>query len=121
MMTTDLAVRENNGHLEVWVLSSLTIMNAAAVRTAVLSVWEQHGKPQPLILDLAAANPIDSSGMGELLEISRRTEAAGARLVLRGLGRVPRRMLDRTGLGMLFQIAEAGPPTARDLTCPYRS
>jgi len=114
MLTAGLAIVENQGRLEVRVLTSLTAMNAAAVRAAVLSAWEDRGRPQRLVVDLAGARHIDSSGLGALLEISHRIEDAGVRLVLSGLNRPVRRMLDRTGLDMVFQIAEAGAAAVRN-------
>jgi sulfate permease, SulP family len=113
MLTAGLAIVENQGCLEVRILTSLTALNAATVRTAVLSAWEDRGRPQRLVVDLAGARHIDSSGVGALLEISHRIEDAGVRLVLSGLNRPVRRMLDRTGLGIVFQITEAGAPAVR--------
>jgi len=115
MVTTGLAILEYEGGLEIRILTDLTILNASAVRAAVLSLWEDRGKPQLLVLDLAGARHIDSSGVGTLLEIGHRIESSGVRLVLAGLNPHSRRMLDRTGLDILFQIHEAGQPGVRDL------
>ena len=113
-MLAGLAIVETLGRLEVRILTNLTVMNAAAVCAAVLSAWEDRGRPQRLVVDLAGAKHIDSSGVGALLEIAHRIEDAGVRLVLSGLSRPARRMLDRTGLDMVFQITEAGAPAVRD-------
>jgi anti-anti-sigma factor len=116
MPATGLAIIEDAGRLEVWVLTDLTIGNAAAIRKATLSAWEKCGKPELLVVDLASARHIDSSGMGALLEIAHRIEHTGARLTLRGLRPWPRRMLDRTGLGVFFRITDAEEPAARNLS-----
>ena len=96
--------------LEVRILTDLIARNAASIRTGILSAWEERGKPGPLILDLAGARHIDSSGVSALLAVSQRTEDAGVLLVLRGLRASPRRMLERTGLGVLFHIADTHAP-----------
>ena len=103
MIATGLALLERQGHLEVRVLTDLTIRNASAVRLSVLSAWEDRGRPYPLVVDLTGARRIDSSGVAALLEIAHRTESAGAQLVLSGLNPLVRRMLDRMGLGFVFQ------------------
>jgi anti-anti-sigma factor len=110
MTTIGLAILDHNDCLEVRVLTDLTIRNSAAIRTGILSAWEDRGRPHPLVLDLAGARHIDSSGVGALLEIYHWTEDAGVELVLRGLHNSPRRMMQRTGLGGLFHIAGMGAP-----------
>jgi anti-anti-sigma factor len=104
------SVLDNYRCLEVRILTDLTARNAASIRTGILSAWEERGKPGPLILDLAGARHIDSSGVSALLAVSQRTEDAGVLLVLRGLRASPRRMLERTGLGVLFHIADTHAP-----------
>ena len=104
MTGVGLAVLDNHRSLEVRVLTNLMARNAIAIRNGILAAWEWRGKPGPLILDLAGARRIDSSGVGALLEISHHAEDAGVILVIQGLQEGPRRMLERTGLGALFQI-----------------
>jgi anti-anti-sigma factor len=108
MTTVGLAVIDYHRSLEVHVLTDLTIRNATAIRNGIMSAWEACGRPARLILDLAGARHIDSSGVGALLDVSHRTEDAGIALVIQGLHKAPRRMLQRTGLGMLFHIAGEG-------------
>jgi anti-anti-sigma factor len=110
MTTIGLAVLDDHRCLEVRILIDLTLRNAAAMRRGILSAWEERGRPGPLVLDLAGARHIDSSGLSALLEISQRIEDAGISLVIRGLRNGPRRMLQRTGLGKLFHIAGTGAP-----------
>ena len=112
MTTIGLAVLDNHQCLEVRILTDLTLRNAAAIRTGILSAWEERGKPGPLVLDLAGARHIDSTGVSALLAISQRTEDAGVSLVITGLRSSPRRMLERAGLGALFHIGDTGAPAA---------
>jgi anti-anti-sigma factor len=108
MTTVGLAVLDDHRCLEVRVLTDLTVTNAAYIRKGILSNWEERGRPSPLILDLAGAQRIDSSGVGALLEVWHRTEDVGAQLIIHGLRKGPRRLVERTGLGELFQIAGNG-------------
>lgn len=113
MLTEGLAIVEAQGRLEVRVLADLTLSNAGAIRTSVLSAWEERGRPRNLVMDLAGAKHIDSSGAGALLEIAHRIEGSGIKLALSGLNATVRRMLDRTGLGLLFTILDVPPPALR--------
>ena len=117
-MTVGLAILDNHRSLEIRVLTDLTAANAAAIRNGILSAWDDRGRPAPLILDLAGANRIDSSGIGALLEIGHRMEDAGVPLVLQGLRDGPRRLFARTGLEVMFRIA--GPDTQLGLTSSSR-
>jgi anti-anti-sigma factor len=105
MTTVGLAVFYYHRTVEVRILTDLTIRNATAIRNGILSAWEDYGRPGWLILDLAGVRHIDSSGVGALLELWHRTEDAGIPLVIQGLQKSPRRLLERTGLGELFRIA----------------
>ena len=107
MTTAGLAVLDDHRCLEVRVLTDLTVRNATGIRNGILSNWEERGRPGPLILDLAGVQRIDSSGAGALLDVWHRTEDAGISLIIRGLRKSPRRLLERTGLGGLFQIGAA--------------
>ena len=78
------------------ILASLTIGNAAAIRTVVLSEWDESGEPEEVILDLQRTG---SSGVGVLLELAHRAGKAGIPLRLCCLQESPRRLFDRTGLG----------------------
>ncbi len=107
MTTAGLAVLDDHRCLEVRVLTDLTVRNATAMRNGILSVWDERGRPGPLILDLAGASRIDSSGVGALLEVSHHAEDAGVTMVITGLRKSLRRMFERMGLGLRLQIARS--------------
>jgi anti-anti-sigma factor len=107
MTSVGLMVIDAYRCLEIRVLTDINVRNAATLRTGILSNWEERGRPGPLVLDLAGARHIDSSGVGALLEIFHRTDDAGVALIIRGLRSSPRRMLERTGVGELFQLESA--------------
>ena len=104
MTTVGLMIIDDHRCLEIRVLTDIDVRNAAAIRTGIVSTWEERGR-EPLVLDLAGARHIDSSGVGVLLELFHRTDDAGVALILRGLRDAPRRMLERTGLDELFHIS----------------
>jgi len=101
---TEVTILEQNRRLVVRILASLTIGNAAAIRTVVLSEWDESGELEEVILDLGHVQHMDSSGVGVLLELAHRAEKAGIPLRLCCLQESPRRLFDRTGLGGLFPI-----------------
>lgn len=109
MTTVGLIIIDDHRRLEIRVLTDIDVRNAASIRTGILSNWEDRGK-EPLVLDLAGARHIDSSGVGVLLEVFHRTDDAGVALILRGLRDAPRRMLERTGLDGFFHLSAALAP-----------
>jgi anti-sigma B factor antagonist len=62
---------------------------------------------QPLIIDLAAVEFIDSSGLRSLLAASRRAESRGTRVVLRRPSSGVVRLLTITGTAEQFDVEEA--------------
>jgi anti-anti-sigma factor len=91
----------------VTISGGLTVRNAAETVATVLADWEEHGRPNRVVLDLSSVHRIDSSGVGALMEIRHRLDEASAQLVLRGLEEGPRRVLDRTGIARLFDIRDS--------------
>lgn len=64
---------------------------------------------QPLVIDLAAVEFIDSSGLRSLLAASRRAESRGTRVVLRRPSGGVVRLLTITGTTEQFDVEEASP------------
>jgi anti-anti-sigma factor len=60
----------------------------------------------PIVMDLADVDFIDSSGLRTLLSASRRAELRGTEVRLRNVGPAVRRMLDITGTSDHFQLQE---------------
>src|SRR4051794_17064595 len=69
----------------------------------------------PLVIDLAAVEFIDSSGLRSLLAASRRADARGTRVVLRRPSSGVVRLLTITGTTEQFDVEEASPACPR---CP---
>jgi anti-anti-sigma factor len=61
---------------------------------------------EPIVMDLADVDFIDSSGLRTLLSASRRAGLRGTEVQLRNVGPAVRRMLDITGTSDHFQFQE---------------
>ncbi len=99
-----ITAMEDDGSLVIRVPASITVTNAAMIRSGVLAAWQEGGKLRKLILDLSAAAHIDSSGIGTLIEFSHKASADRLPLLLCGLQTSPLRILERTGLIEWFTI-----------------
>ncbi|MEO6122641.1 MAG: STAS domain-containing protein [Ilumatobacteraceae bacterium] len=64
---------------------------------------------QPVVIDLAAVEFIDSSGLRSLLAASRRAEGRGTRVVLRQPSAGVMRLLSITGTTEQFEIEGVAP------------
>jgi len=64
---------------------------------------------EPLVIDLAAVEFIDSSGLRSLLAASRRADGRGTTVVLRKPSAGVLRLLSITGTTEQFQIEESAP------------
>jgi len=100
----EVSILERDRMLVVRVYAGITIRNAAAIHTAVLSAWQASGYLEAVILDLGHVQHMDSTGVGLLLELANRAKKAGISLRLCCLQESPRRFLDRIGLSCLFEI-----------------
>jgi len=105
------SIEDRNG-LTVRVLGDITTRNAQDVCDAVQEEWEEHERPNRLTLDLHEVPHLDSSGAGALMEMQQRATRWNTRLTICGLQDGPRRLLERTGVGRLFEIRERAADTA---------
>jgi len=101
---SEVTVLEHDRMLVARVTADITIGNAEAIRSAILSAWEESDGPEAVIVDLSEVLHMDSSGVGTLLELTNRAKNSSVPLSLCCLRQSPRRLLDRTGLAGLFQI-----------------
>lgn len=85
----------------------LTRVNSASLRIETLAAWSKAGEVPRVVIDLAEAGQIDSSGAGALVALSQKAKEAGVPLILSGLQEGPRRILVRTGLGTLFRTSDS--------------
>lgn len=76
--------------------------SSPAVRDALLKLIED--RPERLIVDLADVSYMDSSGVGTLVELKRRVERAGGKMVLSGLQQRVLSVFEITRLDRFFVI-----------------
>jgi anti-sigma B factor antagonist len=77
------------------------LVAAPALRARIDAASGAHG----LVLDLSGVTFVDSSALKELLRARQELPARGMRLVLAGVPRPVRRLLDLTGTSELFEDA----------------
>jgi anti-anti-sigma factor len=79
--------------------------NAAQLDTAVRQVLDSGVRR--LAVDFAAVSFVDSACLSALVRAREATQEAGVDLVLAGVRRSTRRVLDITGLTSLFRVEDA--------------
>ncbi len=97
----DGAARERG--LLVRVLGEVDLRSSPVLREQLLRKIDPP--PARLVIDLTGVEYIDSSGVGTLVELKRRLDRAGARIVLVGLQPRVRSVFEITRLDRFFTIA----------------
>jgi anti-anti-sigma factor len=94
----------------VVVIGDIDVVSAPMIEHEIRRVEERLGarpaKGEPLVVDVRGAGFIDSSGLRVLLAASRRAAAADRRVELMGPGSGLLRLLDITGTGSMFDLAD---------------
>lgn len=67
-------------------------------------------RPEHVILDLASCDSLSATAIGVLVDAHRRVRRYGGRLSLRGAGPRVRRLLDLSGVGLVFDLVPPGDP-----------
>ena len=97
---TDVSLTQDERGLIARLRCDISIHNAADIHRELLEAWKEREGGGELLVDLAQARHIDSSGIGALMELV----SDGVPLGLCNLQDSPRRLLERTGLANLFHI-----------------
>jgi anti-anti-sigma factor len=100
---TEIAVLESAGVLVVRMKGDISAGNSVAVSEEIRAAWDDQAA-KVVILDLWEVRRLDSSGMGVLMELASVARKSGVSLALCHLQDSPRRLLERTGLRVLFDI-----------------
>jgi anti-sigma B factor antagonist len=100
--TIALAVEHHDHGAVVTVAGDLEFGTAASLRSALIDLSQQGA--DPLVVDLAGLEFIDSTGLSLLVQAKQRLEAQGHRFVLRSPTARVRRVLEISGLAELFTI-----------------
>jgi anti-sigma B factor antagonist len=100
--TIALSVEHGEAGAVVTVGGDLEFGTAASLRSALIDL--AHQGCDPLVVDLAALDFIDSTGLSLLVQAKQRIESQGHRFVLRHPTERVRRVLEISGLAELFTI-----------------
>jgi anti-sigma B factor antagonist len=100
--TIALSVEHGEAGAVVTVGGDLEFGTAASLRSALIDL--AHQGCDPLVVDLAGLDFIDSTGLSLLVQAKQRIESQGHRFVLRNPTERVRRVLEISGLAELFTI-----------------
>jgi anti-sigma B factor antagonist len=115
MFSVDLRTRESGGHVVVELRGELDLADAAGVATALAAVAARE--PQ-IIVDLAALEFIDSSGVAALARGRRQARRAGGDLLLAAPAPRVLRILTTTRLIDAFSVHDSVEEAARAIRSP---
>src|SRR5713101_5204894 len=101
MFSVDLSTRECEGHVVVALGGQLDLVDAAGVAAALMTVAAREPE---IIVDLAALEFIDSSGVAALARGRRHARHAGGDLLLASARQPVLRVLAITGLADDFSM-----------------
>ncbi|WP_282434408.1 STAS domain-containing protein [Desulfosporosinus orientis] len=92
----------NENRAMVLLKDKMYVHDASLLRDDLLTVIDQG--VTKITIDLSALSYIDSSGLGTLVTINKRTKEKNGRLVLTGAQGLPSELLKRTRLDRVFTI-----------------
>src|ERR1700683_2143068 len=99
----EISTRQSANATIVDLTGDITLHNSPTVRKALLDLLKQKHVPR-VVVNLEAVKYIDSSGVASLVEALKASRDLKATLVLYGLTRTVREVLELTGLLKLFEI-----------------
>ena len=98
----DIRTSRHESACVIELAGEVDMRSAPALRDELLEVVAEA--PRKLILDLSEVPYIDSSGVGTIVELKRRVEKSGAKIVLVGLQPRVRSVFEITRLGDLLTV-----------------
>jgi anti-sigma B factor antagonist len=105
-MNLDMSVHEHPDLVEIVLAGELDFPSTPEFQRAVAECCDPEAVQ--LVIDLSAVDLIDSSGLGALLGLARKTAAGGRRLALvSGEGAMLRRLLAIAQVEEAFLLAES--------------
>lgn len=105
--TFSLNIAEDGTVTVVSIVGDIDLRHSARVREALLGCVE---RAQTVVVDMAAVESIDSSGVAGLLEAGQTAKKAGRRFVLAAVGETVLRVIKIARLDTIFDIV----PTVAD-------
>ncbi len=115
-MTTPLRIGGRTEGEDVAVISlagEVDVANASQVRDAALKLVE--GGQKNLVVDMAATEFIDSTGLGMLVGLLTRQKEKGGDVLIAGAQPRVKRLFDITGLAQVFRIHEDVPAALKEV------
>ncbi len=95
---------ENDDVLVIKVPRALTVKEARSFREAFMPICESTIPPEKVILDFSTTNFLDSSGIGALASVIKKSKIAGINLSVSYLTPQVKAVLHMTGLERLLNI-----------------
>ncbi len=102
--TLDIQTRSSAGDPILTLHGDVDMRTSPTLRDKLLQLIQQ--RPERIVLDLAGVPYMDSSGIGTMVELKRRLDRIGGKLVLAGLQPRVRSLLEITRLDQFFAIVE---------------
>jgi anti-sigma B factor antagonist len=96
------SIKINGNQATVFLNDKIYVSDASLLRDDLLEIIEQG--VVELRMDLSGLTYIDSSGLGTLVTINKRTKEKHGRLVLTGAQGLPLELIKRTRLDKVFNI-----------------
>src|SRR5688572_16880601 len=101
MQQLEVTAEQRDGHVVVHLAGDLDVATAPRVRAALLEALV--GSPN-VVVECAALDFLDSTGLGVLIAARTRARTAGGSLLLTGVRPQLERLLAVTGVDRLFRI-----------------
>ncbi|EHQ90869.1 STAS domain-containing protein [Desulfosporosinus youngiae] len=98
------SIKVNGNQATVFLADKLYVRDASLLRDDVLEIIDRG--VTNIRIDLSGLSYIDSSGLGTLVTINKRTKEKNGRLVLRGAQGLPFELIKRTRLDRVFSIED---------------
>jgi len=96
------SIKVSGNHATVFLNDKIYVNDASLLRDDLLEIMNQG--VTDLRMDLSGLTYIDSSGLGTLVTINKRTKEKNGRLVLIGAQGLPLDLIKRTRLDKVFNI-----------------
>ena len=96
------SIKVSGNHATIFLNDKIYVSDASLLRDDLLEIIDQG--VADLRIDLSGLTYIDSSGLGTLVTINKRTKEKNGRLVLTGAQGLPLDLIKRTRLDRVFNI-----------------
>jgi anti-anti-sigma factor len=109
-----LRTSRHDGHAIVEVEGLVDVTTACDLGRVLSRVMDERDEEKLIVVDLSAADLIDSAALATLLFAQKHARRRDGDLVLAGLSPKSRRLLQMTGLDRMFKVIPHGSAKASD-------